>query len=514
MQISIDWGIMLILNSSKYNILVPLKNDRCLAYNSLKGGLALWEPYDLKLYERIQMGEVPGGNDASLEGLMHGGFVFQGFRDELAILEEEYRNHRYDGRTLILTIAPTLDCNFGCDYCFQGSLKEKETMTGEVQDGIVELVKRISPELKRLHVAWYGGEPLLKRTIIESLSSRLIAFCDRNSIYYDSMIVTNGYQLKAPMARSLYVHRVKTVQVTLDGQPDYHDARRPLRTGRPTFEHIVQNLSSVVDEVPISLSIRVNVDSRNLEGIAGLMQRLAGLGLNRKKNLKLYFAPVEATTQACHTISDFCMSKCRYGEEEVELYHRGFEAGLTDLPYPPRFHGNCGAVRLRGFVILPNGDIHKCWNTVMDSDKKVGTVFDINALNSDQTLQDWLDWNPFECESCKNCKILPNCSGGCGYKFLYSKDMLGEAAQLPCISWRYNINEMLVLRAVKTGIIKEDDYDLAQIKTDPDSLIAGLPGKDGAFSGKMRDMSVGGIPLNDRPMNDMPVTSLAAKSQS
>jgi len=33
--------------------------------------------------------------------------------------------------------------------------------------------------------------------------------------------------------------------------------------GQPTFDHIMENLRAVIDAVPIRISIRINIDSRN-----------------------------------------------------------------------------------------------------------------------------------------------------------------------------------------------------------------------------------------------------------
>jgi uncharacterized Fe-S cluster-containing radical SAM superfamily protein len=170
--------------------------------------------------------------------------------DELAALERQYRAHRFDPRALILTIAPTLACNFGCDYCFQGQDKSNETMSPAVQDAIVALVERAAARIKVMGVAWYGGEPLIRRPVIEALSDRLIALCDARGIHYEASMVTNGYFLDAEAARSLHQRRVKQVQVTLDGAPHHHDARRVLLSGKPTFARIVDNLKAVVEAAP------------------------------------------------------------------------------------------------------------------------------------------------------------------------------------------------------------------------------------------------------------------------
>ncbi|MCX6677463.1 MAG: SPASM domain-containing protein [Methanothrix sp.] len=164
------------------------------------------------------------------------------------------------------------------------------------------------------------------------------------------------------------------------------------------------------------------------------------------------------------------MPKGEYSALETELYRHGYESGLTVLPYPPRFRGSCGAVRPRSMVVLPNGDIHKCWHTTGFRERRVGTIFDLESINHDPTMKDWLLWNPFRDGRCRKCKILPNCAGGCGYKSLYPDAGKGEGGRLPCISWKYNINELLVLRAVTMGIISIGDYDPQAICTQECSL--------------------------------------------
>jgi uncharacterized protein len=459
--------------ASRYTITTPLLGGRVLAYNSLSGALALWGPDDRAAYNRVAAGDREGAPHASIERLAYGGFIVPEGVDELSVLKGQYDAHRFDASALILTVAPTLACNFGCDYCFQGQDKPNEGMRADVQDALLALIARVTPGIRRVHIAWYGGEPLLRRDLIASISERVIAHCQARGLGYDAMIVTNGYFLDAAAARMLVERKVRGAQVTLDGLPDDHDARRHLHSKKGTFARIVANLKEVVDAVPaLTLSVRVNIDERNREDIDGLIDLMAREGLGGRKNLKMYFAPVEAMTEGCHGVTDVTMSKSRYAQLEAELYRRGFQAGLTALPYPPRFHGTCAAVRPRGFVILPSGDVHKCWDTVNDPSRKVGSVFDLDALRDDPLAQAWLRWTPFDNETCRNCKILPNCAGACAYKFVHSGAQRGEAAILPCPSWKYNLRERLLLRAVETGALTRDDYDVEATRTDPRDLCA------------------------------------------
>jgi uncharacterized protein len=454
---------------SRYVITVPLRDGRHLAYCGLSGAFAVWEPHEHAVFEAMRTGEEVRDLGVVQE-LLYGGFVVREEVDELSVLRREYEAHRFSTDNLMLTIAPTLACNFGCDYCFQGHDKPTQTMKPEVEDAILAYIRSQASGLRSVGIAWYGGEPLLKVEVIERLSDRLIALCRELGLVYSAMIVTNGFRLTADVARSLYDRGVRQAQITLDGDAEYHDSRRHLLSGGPTFERIVTNLKAVVAAVPLKLSIRVNIDGRNRDDIPGLIDRLAAEGLSHNQNFRLYFAPVEAMTVGCHSVEDACMSKRDYGQLEAGLYRHAFDRGLTALPYPPRFHGVCGAVRPYSWVITPTGDLHKCWDTVTFSPNKLGTIFEVDKAMRTRRFEQWTRWTPFDNDSCRNCKLLTNCAGACAYKFLHADDTRGEAATLPCPSWKYNIKERLLLRAEKMGIITAADYDLGAVFTDPSEL--------------------------------------------
>ena len=115
-------------------------------------------------------------------------------------------------------------------------------------------------------------------------------------------------------------------------------------------------------------------------------------------------------------------------------------------------------------------------------------------------MQQWLNWTPFANETCKNCKILPNCAGACAYKFVHSEDTRGEAAVLPCPSWKYNIKERLLLRAVKMGAITLNDYDPEEVKTNPSELCTDMYISGNALPGKMEAMyAMSGKTVNKEP---------------
>ncbi|WP_262062642.1 TIGR04463 family radical SAM/SPASM RiPP maturase [Streptomyces sp. STR69] len=465
------------VSPSRYNVIIPLRRGRSLVFNSLSGATAVLEKRENIKLRRLMTGQEVR-RDAVLKTLLYGGFAVEGGVDELEAIEDEYRRARFDPSTMVLTIAPTLGCNFGCDYCFQGIDKPFDRMPSEVQDEIVSLIVHNAPTLRNLSIAWYGGEPLLALPEIMRMSERFTNICEIESVQYDSLIVTNGYRLTEEVANQLHQSKVQVAQVTIDGAKAYHDKRRILLGGQGTFERIVSNITGVVNSTPLRVVIRVNIDSRNKSDVPDLLHFFHDAGLSHRSNFSVYFAPVEAITEGCHSVADQCISKSGYAELETDLQHLAFDLGLASLPYPKRFRGLCGAMRPKGFVVVPNGDVHKCWDTVSLPQMKIGTIFDLDAARTSQIAQEWAEWTPFNNASCRSCKLLPNCAGNCAHKFINPQQTLGEAGALPCPSWKYQLKERVVSLAIRQGAICESDFDDAAISTDPTEICSVPPPED------------------------------------
>src|ERR1051326_4270368 len=148
--------------ASRYNIPVPLKDGRRVVYNSLTQALAVWQVEDVKAYEKIIAGDTEGVPRKIFQDLLRGGYIVNENIDEVKVLEDMYTRHRFDTQNVVLTIAPTMACNFVCDYCFQGQDKPHETMSQGVQDAIISMMERAAPQVKTVGVCWYGGEPLVR----------------------------------------------------------------------------------------------------------------------------------------------------------------------------------------------------------------------------------------------------------------------------------------------------------------------------------------------------------------
>lgn len=447
------------LRPSRFNILVALADHGALLFNSMTRALCRLSPTEVSLYRQwCAEGENPvTSQDAFVSTLASDGFLVVEEDDELEKARRQYFAARNDPTALMLTIAPTMACNLACGYCFQGLNKDLSKIDTKVPDAIYDLVQRQKHQLKSLNMTWYGGEPLMGKDTIFQLSDRLIALSDKHGIAYSAMIVSNGYLLDAKMAQQLYSRRCTSAQITVDGLEDTHDRMRPLTSGRGSFERIMHNVGEVLDHSPMAISLRINVGNENLDECSELLEEFARRDFPSRGAFSVYFAPIAASTPEAGEAFEQGLSKLHFNAAVRDLTEGARKLGMAPPTAPPGgIMGMCVAAREKGYVITPNGDMHKCWETAHDSRKRVGTIFDPSVLDSSLNAEIWRNWSPFDSETCKNCKILPMCGGFCGQRFVYFG--AGDEHQLPCPEWKWNTAEYLFARAREKGVVTADDW--------------------------------------------------------
>ncbi|MEM8691838.1 MAG: SPASM domain-containing protein [Pseudomonadota bacterium] len=441
---------------SYYDIKVPLKDGSALLFNSLTRSLILLSVEETAVYDALGSEPFPAQkihDPLLLRALMAGGHIVGASKDEVGGVQKSYEATRASKNTMVLTIAPTMACNFACGYCFQGLLKPTKKMGREVQDAILTFVKA-QEGLKGLSVVWYGGEPLMGRDSIYRLSDSLIAWCDKNRISYSAGIVSNAWFLDAEVASQLHARRVRWVQVTIDGDRDTHNQMRPLTSGKGTYDRIIENIGDTLDNTPMNVSVRVNVGQSNIDRASAMLDEFAERGFAQRGSFYVYFSAIEASTPESGTAFDEKMAKADFNKQVLGLEDKARKLGFAGIQKAPGgFSGMCVAASSNGLVVAGNGDIHKCWETAHDPTKRVGTIFEPESMVDNINKAVWDEWSPFDNPVCRSCKILPMCGGHCAHRFIY-----GDGTALPCPSWKWNTAEYIFARARDLGVVAADQW--------------------------------------------------------
>lgn len=405
------------MKSSRYNFFFEAEDGTHLAFNGMSGGFARIRDEECDEVQRIIAD--PDGYEADTEekknlwdSLVRGRFLVEDAVDELAMLKVRNATGRYANNALWLTIAPTLDCNFRCPYCYEDipDALKRETLNDERKSALIKFVGRKAKSIKAVRVDWYGGEPLLCPGTIRELSEEFISICKDNNCSYRVTMVTNGYLLTPQMAEQMKEAGLYSVQVTLDGPPEIHDKRRFLTNGKGTFDTILSNLKAAV-EIINSVSVRVNIDRESVNRYTDIFDVLADNGL--KEKVTIYPGRVEADVGS--RLAKRCFGSSEYMENAMEFLRIAQDKGFkTLLATEPRFKlESCRAVALNGWVIDPMLRLYKCWGVLGEDDFVLGHIASNGEIVANNELTLWLTWDPFEKEKCRNCRSLPICMGGC-----------------------------------------------------------------------------------------------------
>lgn len=398
---------------SKYNINVDkLSNGEILIYNSVTSAFGIMDCETQAIYNNLDNINDNNLKDKNMKKnlniMSNNGFIVEEDLDEFKKLMLEYKLYRYDrSGGLFLTIAPTMNCNMACPYCYEK--KNLEKMSENTQQLLIKCIEdyiKRYPQITFISVSWYGGEPLLEKEIIRYLSKELIRICKENQREYTASIVTNGVLLDYDTALMLSKEcNIYQTQITLDGVGEVHNKTRKLKSGEDSFSKITANIDDVKDLLQVV--IRTNINKKNVDYFKDLVQYFKRKNWDGK--VKLYFSPVTATEEVNKHVFNECYSRDEFNDMHIDLEKLLIDADInSNFTYPKSFLG-CTALTVHNIVIDPNGNMSKCWHRIGNPKYYIGSVKEGIKFNKER-----IEWLTSEYPNkCVECKLFPICRSGC-----------------------------------------------------------------------------------------------------
>ena len=271
-------------NISKYIVAQELDPENILLYSTLSTSIITLEN---EIYNEI-FKQNSFENKEICETLCEMGFLFEGELNAQANKLQEIRQSIVDAGNGItsITLAPTMDCNARCYYCFEHGAQQGK-MTMETAEAVADFLIKNCVE-KDLTLAWFGGEPLMAVDIIDYINGRLV---DAN-IKIDASITTNGILISDEIIAKFKDWSVSRVQITLDGLGEkYNKIKNYILPLKNPFETIIDNIKRTIAS-GITVHLRVNYKSTDYDSVKETLDYLHNeFGDNDK--LYLYGAPLE-----------------------------------------------------------------------------------------------------------------------------------------------------------------------------------------------------------------------------
>ncbi len=312
-----------------------------------------------------------------------------------------------DRTTLNLVLAPTTACNFACPYCFE-SKKNPKTIDEETIDALAEFVKS-HQDANKVHIHWYGGEPLLAFDKMEAIYQKLSA--EGMPEISSQAITTNGYCFTDEVIDFFKEKGCANIQITIDGLHERHNATRCLKNSPDgTFETIVANIDKIITQLPETrLNIRVNINKNNYTDFIDVANFFKAKYPGNKM-LSVYPGLIREEDENRRTL---CSSS--FGtSEKLELNELLRTHGFDISDFPNKSMRGCMMQNTMSYLIGPEGEIYKCWNDIGNLDAVLGNIKSKDFSNISRYLKYSIQAAPFN-DECRQCHAFPICDGGCSY---------------------------------------------------------------------------------------------------
>lgn len=408
---------------SKYNISTPYDKS-VLLYNTLTTSFVkvpqnVWEDVQNQLPQYdYNSKNLP----IAIKTLKDGGFIVNSDTDELLPVKYRFYSKMFHGRSLNLSIAPTMKCNFNCFYCFEEGNKNYGVMSDSVADKLVEYIVAHRDKYITLH--WFGGEPLLGFNRIKQICTRL----NEHEVKYISTIITNGSLLSKRIISELGSLHLQYIQISIDGIAKDHDKRRIFKNGNPSFDLIISNLRNLMSMTEIPVCIHVTVDHTNESAYKDIVEFL-------KTNFSEYVKSKRITIghNYVQNRTGFDSTGTCFTPEQIlndEISNLRCNSGTAKKPVFPGQTSPC-MFRCRGsYAIDSKGFIYQCLEHLGNPQFQIGNILD-GKISKTQLIETSCSYLPFDDEECRECAYLPICGGGCAVdRIKYKKGLIKSCCSI------------------------------------------------------------------------------------
>lgn len=400
------------MKASAHNYYVPY-NDGTIFMNGITEA-TFWvsDEYASLFRQIIESPDQFNEYEPFINKLSSKGFIINEDTDEKELISQKYNSLRRSEEYRIM-ILPTYQCNLRCWYCVQEH--QDLWMTDETFQKIKELIiRRIdNPEIKRLNVTWFGGEPLMVYNKVLEMTRFAQELSLKKGLQFFSSITTNGTLLTPKRIDELHAAGIRHYQITIDGEKDNHDSVKVLGS-LSAFDTVLKNIAYLAKDTKCTL--RFNYTKETLKPELIVQQIQDRIPHDVRHNVSLNLQPVWQTINKGE--ADF--------KDVVRMMELSEKMGVTPTLKPM---GLCYVDFKHYDCVYPSGEIGKCENGI--TDMRHGLLKDNGEIDySNAHTAHYLP--TYECQDseCLKCKYLPFCWGPCSQKrFL----LLQKGSKIGCL---------------------------------------------------------------------------------
>jgi uncharacterized protein len=435
------------MQPSMFTLRVPLEDrHEVFLMNTLTDAQLVVTPDVVELMDRVNEEGTPAqpgiaglstDEREALDVLRENGFLVESHEADRQALDRYLDEVRSDTSELNVTLLTTLQCNFACEYCFQGDHGDQNARADKMSmQTAAQAIAWMTRELDRVRpgklvITFFGGEPLLNLPVMYEVAERMEAAASARQIPMFVNIITNGLLLTPEVVDRMSPLGLNGIKITLDGDRDTHNRMRPLRGGQGTFDRIVANIRKVAGRCRISVG--GNFDEASADSFPALLEFLKQQEF-ADQLAKVFFKPIVRAepvspkgviplipVAAKEQLNGTCMTSvgsgggsacdsCHVLDDKLTFLRQ--ETRRLGFPTHDGVHnGPCHVHKQHAHTIGPDGSLYPCPGFTGQLALSTGHISGRNDSWRESAREKFDRLAPWK--GCGDCAFIPVCAGGC-----------------------------------------------------------------------------------------------------
>ncbi|OPA73273.1 hypothetical protein BVG16_29790 [Paenibacillus selenitireducens] len=395
--------------------------------------------YKIRQHQYEALNHIKNGCNEDVDINVLKEFQSRGLLAESPIIQIEHPatqvlEYQLDRCVNSITFQMSQNCNLRCGYCpySNNGIYDNRSHSAlninwdTLQQGIDFLVSH-SKDVDHLHVAFYGGEPLIVKKLIIDTMKYMLQKVSGKEISFG--MTTNGTLLDDSFAREVSDFNI-SIMISLDGPEVVHNKNRTFADGRGSYEAVYRNIRHIHENYPqLYKKLKFNTvisPNSNYQEIFDYFRKGEEIGDLSKVNfntLSLNYTEAEFIYEDTYfeernyeALKAYLLLLGKLKEEPVS-YHKGdietifsykeFISPISGTPKISHPSGTC-VPGLKKLFVDVNGNFFPCERVDENSSlMKMGNVRD--GFNIDK-VREILNVGSVTEKDCKDCWAFHCCS--------------------------------------------------------------------------------------------------------
>lgn len=329
----------------------------------------------------------------------------------------DFKKRKTVVKALCLHIAH--DCNLACKYCFAGEGEyhgDRSLMSYEVGKKALDFLIANSGNRVNLEVDFFGGEPLMNFQVVKDLVAYGRSQEKEHNKKFRFTLTTNGVLLDDDVMEFANKEMANVV-LSIDGRKEVHDAMRPTRNGKGSYDLIIAKFKKMAElRNQTNYYVRGTFTHYNTDFSKDVLH-LADLGFKQISMEPVVAGPDMDYAITPEDVPKICEEYDLLAKEMVKREREGkgfnffhFMIDLSGGPCVYKRLSGCGS-GTEYLAVTPWGDLYPCHQFVGIEDFKVGNVDE--GITNTEVVDEFKLCNVYAKPKCRDCFARFYCSGGC-----------------------------------------------------------------------------------------------------